>query len=92
MGKIIREYGVEEVIIAYTEKSKDDILNIIAAAQNMKVTFKFIPDIYDLISGHKTEEIIGHPLIRLFPEHMKPWEWIIKRMVDIFLATIAWSF
>jgi lipopolysaccharide/colanic/teichoic acid biosynthesis glycosyltransferase len=86
LGKIIREYGVEEVIIATTEKSRDDVLNIIAAAQNLKVTFKIIPDMYDLISGHKTEEIIGHPLIRLFPEHMKPWQWILKRMTDIIIG------
>jgi UDP-GlcNAc:undecaprenyl-phosphate/decaprenyl-phosphate GlcNAc-1-phosphate transferase len=83
LGKIIREYGVEEVIIATTEKSRDDVLDIIAAAQNLKVTFKIIPDMYDLISGHKTEEIIGHPLIRLFPEHMKPWQWILKRIFDL---------
>jgi len=86
LGKIIREYGVEEVIIATTEKSRDDVLKIIAAAQNLKVTFKIIPDMYDLISGHKTEEIIGHPLIRLFPEHMKPWQWILKRISDLIIG------
>jgi UDP-GlcNAc:undecaprenyl-phosphate GlcNAc-1-phosphate transferase len=88
LGRLVREYGVEEVIIAIEERSRDDIMDIISSAQNMKVTFKFIPDIYDLISGHKTEEITGHPLIKLFAEHMKPWEWLVKRLGDILFAAV----
>jgi len=52
--------------------------------ENMKVIFKIIPQFYDVVSGHKTEEVIGHPLIRLFPDHMHLWQWIVKRLIDIF--------
>jgi UDP-GlcNAc:undecaprenyl-phosphate GlcNAc-1-phosphate transferase len=83
---IIREKKIEEVIIAINEKSHDEIINILSYAENFKVSFKVVPQIYDLISGHKTEEIIGHPLIRLFPDHMQPWQWIVKRMIDIIFA------
>jgi UDP-GlcNAc:undecaprenyl-phosphate GlcNAc-1-phosphate transferase len=86
--KIIRSHGIEEIIIAINERSRDEILNIVAYAQNMTVAFKMIPLMYDVVSGHKTEEVMGHPLIRLFPERMYLWQWVFKRLFDIGFATV----
>lgn len=86
LPQLIRQYKIEEVIIAINEKSRDEILNIVAYGENMGVIFKVIPQMYDLISGHKTEEVIGHPLIRLFPDQMLPWQWVMKRTMDILVA------
>jgi lipopolysaccharide/colanic/teichoic acid biosynthesis glycosyltransferase len=86
--EIVRTYGVEEIIIAINERSRDEILSIMATVENMKVIFKIIPQFYDVVSGIKTEEVIGHPLIRLFPDHMHLWQWLSKRFLDIGLAII----
>jgi len=86
--KLIRGNGVEEIIIAINERSRDEILNIVAYGENMGVSFKLIPQMYDVISGHKTEEILGHPLIRIFPDQMKPWQWLVKRMIDIMAGSV----
>jgi UDP-GlcNAc:undecaprenyl-phosphate GlcNAc-1-phosphate transferase len=83
LPRVIRDNGVEEVIIAINERSRDEILNIVAYGENMGVSFKLIPEMYDVISGHKTEETLGHPLIRIFPDQMKPWQWLAKRLIDI---------
>jgi len=85
---LIRQYKIEEIIIAIKQHSRDEILNIVSYAGNIKVSFKIIPDMYDVVSGHKTEEIIGHPLIRLFPDHMFLWQKIAKRLTDIFISLI----
>jgi lipopolysaccharide/colanic/teichoic acid biosynthesis glycosyltransferase len=87
--RLIRENGVEEVIIAINERSRDEILNIVSYGENMRVSFKIIPQMYDVISGHRTEEVLGHPLIRLFPDQMQPWQWLLKRMIDISVALIG---
>ncbi len=86
---VIRDKGIEEVIIALDEQSPDEVLNIVAHGENLRVSFKVIPEMYDVISGLKTEEVIGHPLIKLFPEHMLPWQWLIKRFMDIILAAVG---
>lgn len=94
MPEIIRRKGVEEVIIAINERSRDEILNIVAHAEGTGVVFKIIPQFYDVVAGHKTEEVIGHPLIRLFPESMYLWQWGIKRLLDLvgsFLLLITLS-
>ncbi len=86
--EIIRTQGVEEVIIAINERSRDEILNIAARTENAAVIFKILPKMYDLISGHKSAEVIGHPLIRLFPDSMHLWQWAVKRVMDIFLSAL----
>jgi UDP-GlcNAc:undecaprenyl-phosphate GlcNAc-1-phosphate transferase len=88
IADIIRIKGIEEVIIAINERSRDEILNIVALAENTGVIFKIIPQFYDVVSGHKTEEMIGHPLIRLFPESMYLWQWGAKRLFDIIISII----
>lgn len=85
---IIRTRGVEEVIIAINERSRDEILNIAARTENAAVIFKILPKMYDLISGHKSAEVIGHPLIRLFPDVMHLWQWALKRLLDIVLSAM----
>ena len=89
ISDIIKEKGVEEVIIALDEHYPDEVLNIVARGENLRVSFKVIPEMYDVISGLKTEEVIGHPLIKLFPEHMLPWQWLLKRFMDFFFALIG---
>jgi len=87
ISKIIRDRGVVEVIIAIDDQSPDEVLNIVSQGENMRVSFKVIPEMYDVISGLKTEEVLGHPLIRLFPEHMLPWQWLAKRIIDFCFAS-----
>ena len=89
ISSVIRDQGVEEVIIALDEQSPDELLSIVARGENLRVSFKFIPEMYNVISGLKTEEVIGHPLIKLFPEHMLPWQWLMKRLMDLILAMIT---
>lgn len=86
--EIIRAYNVEEIIIAINERSRDEILNIVSIAENHNVVFKILPQIYDVVSGHKTAEVIGHPLIRLFPDSMRLWQWLTKRLMDILISGI----
>jgi len=89
ISSVIRDKGIEEVIIALDEQSPDEVLNIVAHGENLRISFKVIPEMYDVISGLKTEEVIGHPLIKLFPEHMLPWQWLMKRFMDFILAAVS---
>jgi len=89
ISTVFRQKGIEEVIISLDEQSPDEVLNIVAHGENPRISFKVIPEMYDVISGLKTEEVIGHPLIKLFPEHMLPWQWLMKRFMDFILSAIS---
>ncbi|MBD3225861.1 MAG: hypothetical protein GF313_14125 [Caldithrix sp.] len=83
---LIKRFNIEEIIIAINQHSRDEVLSIVSKAESSSVIFKIIPQIYDAVTGHKTEEVIGHPLIRLFPDRMYLWQWILKRIFDVLLA------
>ncbi len=85
---LIRTHGVEEIIIAIKERSRDDILNLVARVESSAVVFKILPQLYDVISGHKTEQVSGHPLMKLFPDPMRLWQWVGKRLLDIVISAV----
>jgi UDP-GlcNAc:undecaprenyl-phosphate GlcNAc-1-phosphate transferase len=89
ISNLIRKYKIQEIIIAINERSRDEILQIVAYGENMQVSFKIVPQMYDVISGHKTKSMIDHPLIKLFPDQMQPWQWLLKRASDILGAIIS---
>jgi len=90
---IIKEYNVEEVILAL-EKNEDDILlHVVAECDSLNVAIKIIPDLYEIISGQaKTSQLYGFPLIDIMPQLMLEWEKKLKRLMDIVISFIMLAF
>lgn len=90
MKKTIKEYDIEEVIIAI-ESSEHNKLNIILnMLEDCDVRIKIIPDMYDIMSGSvKMTSIFGAPLIDINIAIMPPWQKSLKRFIDIVVSIIA---
>ncbi len=80
----IRELDIQEIIIALPSREHELLLDIISRCSGSNVGLKIRPDMYDIVSGlARTNQIYGVPLIEIMPEIMKPWEHILKRVLDI---------
>lgn len=79
---LIKENKVEEIIIAIGENTKKDLLNIIGVCDRLQVIVKTLPSLQTIVSG-RNSSFAGHSLIRVFPENMALWQWVIKRCFDI---------
>ncbi len=89
INEIIKEYDVKEIIFALDSNEHDKLLDLIGRCDE-EVNFKIVPDLYDAISGlAKTNQIYGFPLIEIMPELMKPWEKVVKRLIDILVSLIV---
>jgi exopolysaccharide biosynthesis polyprenyl glycosylphosphotransferase len=86
---LVKQHTIEEVIITKTQDAREDILRVITVCNGMVSNVKVIPEDFDALSGFKTEEIIGHPLIRLYPTNMKRWQWMVKRLIDILVSLVV---
>jgi exopolysaccharide biosynthesis polyprenyl glycosylphosphotransferase len=86
---VVKKHSVEEVLIATTYDSREEILDIVARCNGMVPAVKVASETLEVLSGFKTEEIIGHPLIRLYPTNLKTWQRIVKRLVDIIVSLIV---
>ncbi len=90
LPKLIHEKKVEEVIIAVESGDHKDLENIISLLENTEVNVNIIPDMYDILSGSvKMNSIYGVPLIRVNHEIMPAWQFSVKRLIDIFVSTLA---
>ena len=87
---IIRSRKIEEVIIALEKDDARLVEKIIGICERTSAYIKVVPGMYDYIVGSvKVSHILGAPLIEVFPQIMKSWERVLKRVFDIFASFSA---
>ncbi len=90
LKRIIREHNVEEVIIAIERSERKTIEEIITLLEDTNVLIKVIPDMQDILLGSvKMSSVFHTPLIQVSPELMPPWQYSIKRIIDVIASIIA---
>lgn len=90
LKEIVREYNIEEVIIAIESSEHRNLGSIITELEGLNVTIKIIPDIYDILSGSvKMTAIFGVPLVQINTEIMPSWQFFIKRLMDFAGSVLA---
>ncbi len=83
-AQVIKEYDIEEVIIAIERSEIETIDKILVILESLDVVVKIIPIMQDIIFGTVKQEAIWHaPLIRVTPELMPVWQQVAKRVFDI---------
>ena len=87
---IVKQFDVEEVIIAI-ERSEKDCLNAIMPVINQTdAEVEIIPEMQDLVFGNVRQSAIWRtPLVQVSPELMPIWQRVIKRLFDIVVSIIV---
>lgn len=89
LEQLLKDQKIKEILIALPPAENMAINKLILTCKNYPVNFKIEPSLTDIISGHiKTCEILGYPLMELFPEILTPFQSIIKRAVDIVVSLV----
>ena len=85
--EVVKQYDVEEVIIAI-ERSEKDCMNVILPVINKtKAEVEIIPEMQDLVFGNVRQSAIWRtPLVQVSPELMPIWQQVIKRLFDIVVS------
>ena len=87
---ICEELNIEDVIIAVEQKEHTFINRIIISLSLRKVFIRIIPDLYDILAGSVSmSEVVGAPLIDIYPDAMQPWQQHTKRILDASVALFA---
>ncbi len=89
LKNIVKELGIEEVVIAIEEPEHKLIESIITALEDCDVVIKIIPDMQDILLGSvRMSAIFQAPLILISPDLMPAWQQSIKRLIDIITAIL----
>ncbi|MDP2387966.1 MAG: sugar transferase [Bacteroidota bacterium] len=90
IAKIIREYEVEEIIIAIESWEHGYLGQLINDLSDTGVIIKVIPDMYDILSGSvKMTSIFGAPLIEINRKIMPEWQQSMKRLMDVSISVFV---
>jgi lipopolysaccharide/colanic/teichoic acid biosynthesis glycosyltransferase len=90
LNEFIRKLNIQDVLIALPRRSEKRLEEVMAQCDGTSVGLKIVPDHYDLILGQvRTNQLYGFPLIEIFPQLMEPWEYIVKRVLDISVSLVA---
>ncbi|MDQ3702780.1 MAG: sugar transferase, partial [Chloroflexota bacterium] len=90
LPRVLREHGVDEVVIALSSAEHQRILCIVALCEQNGVEFRLVPDTFDLTLGSlEVDELAGIPLIGRREPALKGFNLAVKRLIDIAVSSVA---
>ena len=98
LASVIKQYGIEEIIIALESSEHNYIQRILNDTIDLDVRIKLIPGVYDILAGSvKFTSVIQAPLIELNREIAPRWQINAKRIFDVtfsvfVLVAFSWLF
>lgn len=88
--QLVWQHQIDEVIIALPSASHQKVTEIVIACSRLNVRFRIVPDFYDLsLNQVDVVEINRIPLIGLREVSLPGSGQVIKRIVDVLVASIA---
>ncbi len=92
LGRVVRATQADEVIIALSGRSSQDLLEVIALAEDESVEIKVYPDTFQLITNNDLSigDLSDLPLVSVKNAALdNPWNRAMKRALDIVVATVV---
>jgi exopolysaccharide biosynthesis polyprenyl glycosylphosphotransferase len=90
LPRIVREGMVEEVLIAIPSACRDRILNLLGTCLRLRVRWKVVPDLYDvMLERMSVDHVGGLPLLGLRGSNIVGFNWALKRAFDVAVAAPA---
>jgi exopolysaccharide biosynthesis polyprenyl glycosylphosphotransferase len=87
---LVKQYQIEEVIIGIDSKNHEELNHVTNILEDLPVSLKIIPDLYDMVSGQvRMNNIIGTALIEINHEVMPQWQIVLKRFLDIVVSLLV---
>jgi len=93
--RVIRATHADEVIIALSGRSSQDLIDVIALAEDESVTIKIYPDTFQLITnnGISIGDLRDLPLVSVKNAALdNPWNRMLKRALDLVVASVVLLF
>ena len=90
LEQLIRDHGVEEVIVALGSNEHQRILQIVHHCQNENLRLRVVPDLYEVIMVRATlTEIDDIPLIGLRDPVITGYQSVVKRVFDLAVGSFC---
>ena len=90
IGKVIEDFNVEKVVIAFSTASSEELLDLASHCNKAGVECSIVPRLFEVITDEiAVNEIGGIPLIRLREKRLRGYKKVLKAMEDRVLGIAA---
>jgi Undecaprenyl-phosphate glucose phosphotransferase len=89
IGRVVRATHADEVLLAVSKRSQQDLLDIVALAEDEAVSIKVYPDTFQLITNNDVSigDLSGLPLVSVKNAALEnPWNQALKRCLDVVVS------
>lgn len=89
LERVVQEHRIDEVIIALPSTAHHNIPQITAHCQSQNISFKIVPDLYELsLNRMDVQELRGLPLISIMEPSIRGPALVLKRTFDIAVSVL----
>jgi exopolysaccharide biosynthesis polyprenyl glycosylphosphotransferase len=90
LPRIIEAFGVERVVIAFSNESHQETLELIHSLRDFEIQLDVVPRLFEIVGPRVgVHSVEGLPLIGLPPTRMGRSSLMIKRAIDLFGASMG---
>ncbi|MGZ4367167.1 MAG: sugar transferase [Gaiellaceae bacterium] len=87
---VVRLLDVERVIVAFSNQSHEETLELIRSMKELEVQVDVVPRLFELIGrGVGIHTVEGLPLVSLAPPVLSPSSRFLKRSLDVLVSIVA---
>jgi exopolysaccharide biosynthesis polyprenyl glycosylphosphotransferase len=87
---IVRLFDVERVIVAFSNESHEETLDLLRSLKDLDVQIDIVPRLFELVStGAGIHSVEGLPLVGLPPMRLSRSSRLLKRSVDLVVTVTA---
>jgi exopolysaccharide biosynthesis polyprenyl glycosylphosphotransferase len=87
LGNAVRDYTINEVIVALPEASHHELLSVISHCEDGRVSIKIFPDVFQLMASEvNVGDLNGLPLLTMRDVALRGWRLTLKRVVDLIIS------
>jgi exopolysaccharide biosynthesis polyprenyl glycosylphosphotransferase len=91
LDRVVREQRIRRVIIAFDRTSEKAMIHVLRKCNRLPVEVHVMPRLFELgvaPASPTTDDVWGIPLMRLKRSALRSFQWRMKRMVDIVVASV----
>lgn len=87
---IVRLFDVERVVLAFSNESHEDTLELLRSLKDLDVQIDIVPRLFETVGPNATVHMIeGLPLVGIPPLNLSRSSGLLKRTMDIALSAIS---
>jgi len=90
LPELVRKYDVERVVIAFSNESHEELLNLIRSLKGLSVQIDIVPRLFEIVGpGVEIHTVEGLPLVGLPQVKLSHSSRLLKRVLDLTVSAVA---